>query len=168
MRELVMGMRKDELGAEGCLGTLAFLVYAPIGYSLWQSVGPWAAIVPGLVIVGIAGFLGEKINKHFEFQRILKQEREKIRLTELRRRARTEIIKNSDLSKSGQRQRRIIPEHILEAVFERDGGQCVLCGATEELQFDHILHHSKGGADTVENLRLLCRTCNQRRGGHFR
>jgi hypothetical protein len=163
-----MGKRRDEHGAAGCLGTVGFLIYVPIGCSLWESVGPWAAIILGTVVVAMAGFLGEKISKHFEFQRIKEEEREKIRLSELRRRARMEIINDSDLSKSGQGQRRTIPEHILEAVFARDGGQCVLCGATEELQFDHILHHSKGGADTVENLRLLCRTCNQRRGGHFR
>ena len=30
---------------------------------------------------------------------------------------------------------------------------------------DHILPYSKGGTDTLENVRIICRKCNQELGG---
>ncbi|MGE3333455.1 MAG: HNH endonuclease [Rhodospirillaceae bacterium] len=52
---------------------------------------------------------------------------------------------------------RIIPAHVKQAVWKRDGGKCVTCGATDELHFDHILPFSKGGTSlTAENVQLLC------------
>ncbi|MDA1028498.1 MAG: HNH endonuclease [Bacteroidetes bacterium] len=43
----------------------------------------------------------------------------------------------------------------------------MLCGTETDLQFDHIVPHSKGGGDQVENLRLLCRDCNLKKGADF-
>jgi hypothetical protein len=165
-----MARPKQSNTAEGCMGCLALLVIVPFGFILWESVGPWPAAGFAFCILVVFGFLVERLKKFTEFQAIKKSESERIRVSELRQRARDELRKQMkvDLSKSGQRQRAAIPEHILEAVFQRDGGQCVLCGAADELQFDHILHHSKGGADSIDNLRLLCRACNQRRGSRFR
>lgn len=57
-----------------------------------------------------------------------------------------------------------IPLRIRWEVLHRDGNRCVICGATERLSLDHIIPYSKGGPDTVENLRVLCRYCNSRRG----
>jgi hypothetical protein len=57
-----------------------------------------------------------------------------------------------------------IPAAVKQAVWDRDGGRCVLCGTTEQLQYDHVIPWSKGGADTVENLRLVCARENQRKG----
>jgi 5-methylcytosine-specific restriction endonuclease McrA len=50
------------------------------------------------------------------------------------------------------------------AVFERDGGQCVECSATFELQFDHVIPVAMGGGSTLENLQILCGDCNRRKG----
>jgi 5-methylcytosine-specific restriction endonuclease McrA len=50
------------------------------------------------------------------------------------------------------------------SVWERDGGACVQCGATFELQFDHIIPVALGGATTAENLQILCGTCNRAKG----
>lgn len=53
--------------------------------------------------------------------------------------------------------RRIIPTHVKLEVWKRDGGRCVVCGATDELHFDHIVPYSKGGTSLVaENIQLLC------------
>ncbi len=53
--------------------------------------------------------------------------------------------------------RRVIPTAVKIEVWRRDGGKCVICGATDELHFDHDLPYSKGGTSIVaENVQLLC------------
>jgi hypothetical protein len=53
--------------------------------------------------------------------------------------------------------RRIIPTQIKLAVWQRDQGACVECGATDNLHFDHILPFSRGGTSiSVDNVQLLC------------
>jgi len=53
--------------------------------------------------------------------------------------------------------RRIIPTAVKLAVWKRDGGKCVICGAHDELHFDHDLPWSKGGTSlTAANVQLLC------------
>ena len=59
--------------------------------------------------------------------------------------------------------RQRIPTEIRRAVFNRDGGCCVECGATFDIQYDHIIPVARGGATTVENLQILCSTCNRRK-----
>jgi hypothetical protein len=57
-----------------------------------------------------------------------------------------------------------IPSDLRSAIYERDGNQCVECYSTEDLSLDHIWPWSRGGEDTYENLRTLCRPCNSRKG----
>ena len=45
-------------------------------------------------------------------------------------------------------------------VWNRDGGRCRNCGATTNLQFDHIIPRAWGGSGTADNVELLCRDCN--------
>jgi hypothetical protein len=65
-----------------------------------------------------------------------------------------------DLSSSvrlGAARRRVIPTQVKLEVWKRDGAKCVICGASDELQFDHIVPYSKGGTSLVaENVQLLC------------
>lgn len=60
----------------------------------------------------------------------------------------------------GTRKTRIIPQSIKQAVWIRDGGRCVQCEAEEYLEFDHVIPFSKGGANSENNVQLLCRKCN--------
>lgn len=53
-----------------------------------------------------------------------------------------------------------IPPIIRKAVFERDGNTCKRCGRTTDLTVDHILPRSCGGTHAIENLRILCKSCN--------
>jgi hypothetical protein len=52
---------------------------------------------------------------------------------------------------------RLIPTPVKVEVWRRDHGQCVQCGSTKNLHFDHDIPFSKGGSSlTVANVRLLC------------
>ena len=64
------------------------------------------------------------------------------------------------LSPQTERASRHIPQDVRIQVWQRDGAECVECSATEYLEFDHIIPHSRGGASTLNNVQLLCRRCN--------
>ena len=64
----------------------------------------------------------------------------------------------------GRSARAAIPRETRLAVWKRDGGRCVACGASFDLQYDHVIPLALGGADTVENLQILCAPCNQEKG----
>src|SRR5207249_8108951 len=52
---------------------------------------------------------------------------------------------------------RLIPTTVKVEVWRRDRGQCVQCGSTKNLHFDHDIPFSKGGSSlTAGNVRLLC------------
>ena len=64
--------------------------------------------------------------------------------------------------------RRLIPGWVKLAVFRRDKGQCVKCGARDNLHFDHDLPFSKGGASiTPDNVKLLCARHNLEKGARI-
>jgi hypothetical protein len=60
--------------------------------------------------------------------------------------------------------REFIPVEVRQDVWQRDAGRCQLCSATTDLQFDHVIPVSMGGANTADNLQVLCGTCNRRKG----
>ena len=52
-----------------------------------------------------------------------------------------------------------------ERVFMRDGRACQLCGTDEgEMHIDHIIPRKVGGDHSLDNLRVLCKSCNLRKG----
>jgi hypothetical protein len=64
--------------------------------------------------------------------------------------------------------RRIISTAVKLAVWKRDVGKCVKCGATDELHFDHDLPWSKGGTSLTEaNVQLLCTRHNLEKRDHI-
>lgn len=71
----------------------------------------------------------------------------------------------ADVPPSEQAAERRIPSWVMVEVFKRDRGQCVRCGATSNLHFDHIIPFSKGGSSlTPENIQVLCGRCNLAKG----
>lgn len=52
-----------------------------------------------------------------------------------------------------------------ERVFNRDGRLCQICGTDEgEMHIDHIIPRKSGGTHDLDNLRVLCKNCNLRKG----
>jgi hypothetical protein len=51
---------------------------------------------------------------------------------------------------------------IKRQIWQRDKHQCTGCGSTFALEEDHKIPKAKGGPYSLENMRLLCRPCNQR------
>jgi hypothetical protein len=73
------------------------------------------------------------------------------------------------------RTRTPIPRAIKQQVWIRDGGRCRHCDITdaeamardgEHLQYDHIIPFSRNGADTANNIQLLCGRCNRTKSDH--
>jgi hypothetical protein len=57
---------------------------------------------------------------------------------------------------------------IRRQVWRRDKNKCTNCSSTYALEIDHIIPSAKGGPSTLKNIRLLCRSCNQRAAiSHF-
>jgi len=52
-----------------------------------------------------------------------------------------------------------------ERVFMRDGRICQICGTDEgEMHIDHVISRKSGGDHSLDNLRVLCKSCNLRKG----
>ncbi len=69
-------------------------------------------------------------------------------------------------TKEFRRHSRHIPRQIMLKVVRRDGQICGSCSKNvpdNEVEFDHKIPYSRGGPTTVENLRLLCCACNQKK-----
>lgn len=49
-------------------------------------------------------------------------------------------------------------------IFRRDGGQCLACGAQDDLEIDHIRPVTRGGDNSFSNLQTLCAKCNNSKG----
>jgi hypothetical protein len=71
------------------------------------------------------------------------------------------------VSVDGPQRSRHIPAAVRRAVHIRDGDQCrfvnrngVRCSAREQLEFHHRHPYAMGGANVVDNIRLMCRTHN--------
>lgn len=57
-----------------------------------------------------------------------------------------------------------IPQEIRQAVFERDCHTCKKCGATIDLQADHVFPERLGGNAELNNMQTLCKKCNIKKG----
>jgi hypothetical protein len=88
---------------------------------------------------------------------VTRQQRERSRIE------RAQAIVSQGCVNSGV-QRDAIPDDLKQYVWTRDGGECRSCGATSDLQFDHIIPVSLGGATNEQNLQILCGPCNRRKG----
>lgn len=79
----------------------------------------------------------------------------------------TKLSKRQLLIPQTENQNRHIPQDVKNAVWQRDQGKCVQCASNSYLEFDHIIPFSKGGANTVKNVQLLCRNCNLKKSNRI-
>jgi HNH endonuclease len=65
---------------------------------------------------------------------------------------------------------RSIPRNVQFRVLKRENQICRECGRSvqdKDVEFDHVIPYSKGGSSDESNVRLLCKTCNRKRGASF-
>lgn len=49
-------------------------------------------------------------------------------------------------------------------VIERDGPGCQHCGTEDNPTIDHVIPVVRGGTNDLDNLQVLCGSCNSRKG----
>lgn len=80
-----------------------------------------------------------------------------------------ERIEQIDKTKIKHKTKREPSDRLKVQVLMRDGNCCKICGVTcseglHNIHFDHIIPWSKGGETVLENLQVLCSTCNEAKG----
>lgn len=88
------------------------------------------------------------------------ENRVKVRVT----RAKAVMAAAGTLDRAAGPTREPIPDDVKMFVWQRDGGKCVKCGSTRNLEYDHDIPLSLGGSNTARNIRLLCETCIRSKG----
>lgn len=53
-----------------------------------------------------------------------------------------------------------IPQAVKQAVWERDGGRCVLCLSPDAMPNAHYIARSHGGLGIEQNIVTLCHKCH--------
>jgi len=157
----------DQLEKEGIIGTFEKRSNREVLVQNFEDLENY--FKTGILIIDFEQFLEE--NKQQIEERKIELEKEEIKKTILEKNKKRQIIKdafkelvdegllNNNFSQEGER-REIIPQDVMDKVWNRDGGKCVQCGSQEHLEFDHIIPFSKGGATTYRNLQILCKKCN--------
>lgn len=76
-------------------------------------------------------------------------------------------------SRTGTARWKALRQQALREATSRGVTNCPLCGTILDYtqgrhptsaEVDHIIPHSLGGQDTLDNVRVICRRCNQSRG----
>jgi len=70
-------------------------------------------------------------------------------------------------TKERRKHSRLVPRDVMLKIVRRDGQICQKCNepvSDDEVEFDHLIPFSKGGESTTENLRLIHKDCNRRKG----
>jgi len=123
------------------------------------------AVLAALSGTVLAAYGGYRVKRHFFPRRTAAWSR----LLDLRTQARNEYPELQAAPAGETRQRQQIPREVRAAVWLRDGGRCRHCGITDaeatartgvHLHYDHIVPFSRNGADTENNIQLLCEECN--------
>lgn len=114
-------------------------------------------------------FNQEEINAYIN-ERQIEKFKEEIKAAELKKAlkqiAKKRLIEEGVLCDE-EHHRPYIPQDVVGLVYMRYDGKCCKCGSSKDLQLDHIIPFSKGGSSEVDNLQLLCKDCNLKKGNKF-
>ena len=53
-----------------------------------------------------------------------------------------------------------ISQKVKEAVWERDGGRCIICHSNRAMPNSHFIRRSQGGLGIEENIVTMCQRCH--------
>jgi len=100
-----------------------------------------------------------------DFERVVREGFKLLLERNRKRKGLTERPREQPVERAGDE--RYVSAAVKRAVWERDQGCCTwpmgdgkLCGSTHQLEFDHDLEVALGGAPTIDNIRLLCKSHN--------
>jgi len=128
---------------------------APENVRVYEKIKPGIWSYNGIFELVDSWIQEDPIRKVFKFKLVAVEEPEDL--------GRGRIIRDGAIP------RRIIPTPVKLEVWKRDEGQCVECGATDELHFDHIIPFSRGGTSlTADNIQLLCARHNISKGSKIK
>lgn len=57
--------------------------------------------------------------------------------------------------------RKNVNENLRNLVLQKCNNKCISCKSIKDLQVDHITPFSLGGETSLDNLQILCRSCNR-------
>lgn len=69
--------------------------------------------------------------------------------------------------KSNKRKRKQFNRKEFLEVLKKSNYKCMHCGCDENLAIDHIQPWSKGGSDDIDNLQILCTSCNNKKRNKY-
>jgi len=72
--------------------------------------------------------------------------------------------KNSYINRRAEANKFLTKQSVRNEVFRRYGKWCGRCGSLKNLTIDHRVSVKNGGDNSLENLRVLCRSCNSKKG----
>lgn len=78
------------------------------------------------------------------------------------------VLSGKDVTIANKLSKRTFSNTLKREAYERQKGVCPKCGkhfSIEEMEGDHITPWHLGGKTTVDNLQMLCKDCNRKKGG---
>lgn len=102
----------------------------------------------------IRGFIGSKMTLDEVIMLMIGEMKAKVEKNKFKQNSKVSSL-------PAQEAGRVISAYVKKEVYKRDK-QCVQCGSTQYLNYDHRVPYSLGGKSNMENVRLLCFNCNQR------
>lgn len=74
--------------------------------------------------------------------------------------AKEHLFPSAAAKESIKTKRRTITEDMRNALLIKANHRCELCMSDERLEIDHIVPFAFGGNTSIDNLRVLCKSCN--------
>lgn len=105
----------------------------------------------------------ERYKAKIEYQRIYRKkkmlENKDFCISERNRIKKYITARNHSLRVRGSK----LTKDMIEKLYIKFDNKCFFCGATENLSIDHVVSVKNGGDNSMENLQILCMSCNRKK-----